>query len=181
MKKITLAILLACLTSSVYAQKYMTRTGQISFFSHTPLENIDAINNEVSAVMDGSTGAIVFQAPVKSFKFERALMEEHFNENYMESDKYPRSEFKGKISDPKSVNFGKDGSYKVTVTGTLTMHGVSKEISTGGTIIVKGKEATAQARFKIVPGDYNIRIPSVVKDKIDKEITISVNSIFQQQ
>ncbi len=181
MKKITIAAFLVCFSSALYAQKFMTRTGQISFFSHTPLENIDAINNEASAVLDGSTGAIIFQAAIKSFKFERALMEEHFNENYMESDKYPRADFNGKITNLSTVNFSKDGSYNVIVSGKLTMHGVTKDVSTPGTLTVKGKEVTAQSKFKIIPGDYNIKIPSLVKDKIAKEISVSVNSVFQQK
>ena len=181
MKKIMIAALLVCFTGTLHAQKYMTRTGRISFSSHTPLENIDAINNEVSAVLDGKTGAVVFQAPVKSFKFERALMEEHFNENYMESNKYPRADFNGKITDIAIANFTKDGSYKVTASGKLTMHGVTKDITVPVTLTVKGQEVTGQANFKITPGDYNIKIPSLVQDKIDKQISVKVNTVFQQK
>jgi polyisoprenoid-binding protein YceI len=181
MKKIMLAALLVCLTGSLYAQKYMTRTGQVSFFSHTKLENIDAINNEASAILDSKTGAIVLQASIKSFKFERALMEEHFNENYMESDKYPRADFSGTITNISTVNFAKDGSYNVSVHGKLTMHGVTKEVTVPAVIVIKAGAVTGQAKFKIVPGDYNVKIPSVVENKIDKEITISVNCVLQQK
>jgi len=181
MKKIIIAALLLCTTGTLYAQRYMTRTGQISFFSHTSLENIDAVNNEVSAIIDAKGGSVVFQAPVKSFKFERALMEEHFNENYMESDKYPRADFNGKITNLSEVNFAKDGTYKANVAGKMTMHGVTKDVTIPTTITVKGKEITGQAKFKIVPGDYNIKIPSLVESKIAKEISVSVNSVLQQK
>ena len=181
MKRIIVTAALFFVFGSLHAQKYMTRTGQVSFFSHTPLENIDAVNNEVAAILDSKTGALVMQVPVKSFKFERALMEEHFNENYMESDKYPRADFNGAVKDIAGVNFDKDGSYKVTVSGKLTMHGVTKEVSVPAVLLVKGKEVTGQAKFGIVPGDYNIKIPSLVENKIAKEISVTVNSIFQKK
>jgi polyisoprenoid-binding protein YceI len=181
MRKVIIAVMLMCVSNGLFAQKYLTRTGQVSFFSHTPLENIDAVNNEVAAILDSKTGAIIFQVPVKSFKFERALMEEHFNENYMESDKYPRADFNGTVKDISKVNFAKDGSYNVTVDGKMTMHGVTKEVTMPGTLVVKGKEVTGQAKFKIIPGDYNVKIPSLVENKIAKEISVSVNSVFQQK
>ncbi|OJW77795.1 MAG: hypothetical protein BGO69_02190 [Bacteroidetes bacterium 46-16] len=181
MKKVVIAVILVCSVAAAHAQKYMTRTGQVSFFSHTPLENIDAINNEVAAILDSKTGALILQVPVKSFKFERALMEEHFNENYMESDKYPRADFNGTVADVSAVNFAKDGAYKVTVKGKMTMHGVTKEVAVPAVLTVKGKEVTGQAKFSIIPGDYNIKIPSLVENKIAKEISVSVNSVFQQK
>src|ERR1043165_7970394 len=122
------------ISSSASAEKYMTRTGKITFFSATPLENIEAFNNEVAAVADASNGELVFQAPIKSFKFEKSMMQDHFNENYMESDKYPKADFKGRISNVGSVNFSKDGTYNVTANGKLTMHGVTRDITAPGTI-----------------------------------------------
>src|SRR5690606_29851446 len=104
--------------------KYLTRSGKVTFFSSTPLEAIEAFNNEAASVMDAKTGDIVFQVPIRSFKFENALMQEHFNENYLESSKYPKAEFKGKITDINKVNFSKDGTYNVTSKGNLTIHGV---------------------------------------------------------
>ncbi|MBS1585636.1 MAG: YceI family protein [Bacteroidetes bacterium] len=181
MKKAIVAALLVCTAGVAQAQKYMTRTGQVSFFSHTPLENIDAVNNEVSAVIDSKTGNVVFQVPVKSFKFVRALMEEHFNENYMESDKYPRADFSGKITSLSAVNFSANGNYNVTVAGKLTMHGVTKDVSMPAVIAVKGKDIAGQAKFAVIPGDYNIKIPSLVESKIAKQITITVNTMLQQK
>ena len=164
-----------------YARRYMTRTGKVSFYSGTPMENIEGVNNQTASVLDSKSGDVIFQVPVKSFKFDRALLEEHFNENYMESDKYPKSDFKGKIADIGNVNFSKDGSYKVNATGKLTMHGVTKDVSVPGTITVKGKAVVLNASFKVVPGDYGIKIPSLVKEKIAREIEVTVNSDLNQQ
>jgi polyisoprenoid-binding protein YceI len=174
-----MAIVLAVCVSPAFAQKFMTRIGRITFFSATPLENIEAFNNEAAAVLDGGTGDVAFQVPIKSFKFEKELMQEHFNENYMESDKYPKSEFKGKIAAPSAVNYAKDGTYNVKVSGKLTIHGVTKEVAVPGTILVKDGAVTLNAKFMVKPADYGIRIPSVVKGKIADQIAVTVNSMLK--
>lgn len=177
MKKITAAALAFCFCSGmVHAQKWMTRTGKVSFFSSTPVENIEAFNNEAAAVIDAKTGDVVFIVPVKSFKFEKALMQEHFNENYMESDKYPKAEYKGKISNPAAVNFSKDGSYNVKTSGKLMMHGVTKDVSAPGTVTVKSGVATVKTKFFVAPADYGIKIPSVASSKIAGKIEVTVNT-----
>ena len=152
----------------------MTKNGYIGFFSHTPMEDIKGDNNQVAGVLDISTGEMVFQALIKSFHFDRALMEEHFNENYMESDKIPKSSFKGKITNLSSVNFSKNGTYDVTVEGDLTIHDVTNKISTKGTIEVVSGGINANSKFNIVPEDYKINIPGVVRDKIDKTLEVTV-------
>lgn len=179
MKKIMMAVALAACVSPAFAQKYMTRTGKITFFSATPLENIEAFNNESAAVVDGTTGDVAFQVPIKSFKFEKELMQEHFNENYMESDKYPKAEFKGKLAAPASVNYSKDGTYNVKVSGKLTIHGVTKDVAVPGTIVIKDGTATLNTKFMVKPGDYGIKIPAVVKGKIAEQIAVTVNSVLK--
>lgn len=184
MKKIVLAIaLLGIGTSAAWAQPYMTRTAKISFNATAPKspEKIEAINNEVAAIADSKTGSIVFSAPIKSFKFERELMQQHFNENYMESDKYPKADFKGKIDNLSAVDFSKDGTYNVTVTGMLSMHGVAKEVKTPGTITVKGKEVTAKANIKLKLSDYKINIPSIASDKLSNDAAIKIDAIMNQK
>lgn len=177
MKKIAAVCLLTiAFSSSTYAQKYMTRTGKVTFYSATPLEKIEAVNNESASILDSKTGDVIFQLPVKSFKFDRELMQEHFNENYMESDKFPKSEFKGKIKNISEVNFAKDAVYNVTTAGKLTMHGVTKDINVSGTVTVKGGSVKLNSKFNIKPGDYGIKIPSLVAEKIAKEIEITVSS-----
>jgi polyisoprenoid-binding protein YceI len=181
MKKSIIVIALLMLGHAAFAQKYMTRTGKVSFFSATSVENIEAFNNEAASVLDSKTGDLAFQVPIKSFKFEKALMQEHFNENYMESDKYPKAEYKGKVTDISKVNFAKDGTYNVSTSGKMTMHGVTKDVTIPGTITVKGGDATLNSKFKVKVADYGIKIPSMVVTKVAKEIEVTVNSILKRQ
>jgi hypothetical protein len=168
-------LLASCYTSN--AQKYMTKNGFIGFYSVTPMEEIKADNNQVAGVLDTGTGEMVFQVLIKSFRFERALMEEHFNENYLESEKFPKSILKGKISNLSAVDFSKNGTYDVIVEGDLTIHNVTNKVSIKGTIEVKTGGINANSKFNIVPEDYNISIPGVVREKINKnlEVTVSMN------
>lgn len=159
---------------AISQKRYFTRTGTISFNAGTALEDIDAFNNAASSVLDVNTGQIEFAVLIKGFEFKRALMQDHFNENYMESDKYPKSVFKGKVLDLDKVNFGKDGSYPVKIKGTLDLHGVSREVETTGTLNVKGETIEASAAFPVLLADYNIAIPGLVKDKISKTANVTV-------
>jgi hypothetical protein len=175
MKHIVVLVILLAIGHSVSAQKYMTKNGYIGFYSKTPMEEIKADNNQVASVLDTGTGEMVFQVLIKSFHFERALMEEHFNENYIESEKYPKSTFKGKISNLSSVNFTKNGTYDVTVEGDLMIHNVTNKVSIKGTIEVLSGALNADAKFNIVPEDYKVEIPGVVRDKIDKNLQVTVS------
>ncbi|GAB3006196.1 hypothetical protein GCM10027051_01720 [Niabella terrae] len=156
------------------AQKYFTKNGTISFEAGTALEDIVATNKTAASVLDAATGQIEFAALIKGFEFRRALMQEHFNENYMESSKYPRASFKGKIINIRSVSFQKPGSYPVTIKGTLEIHGVKKEMQTEGSIKVSGATVEARARFVVTISDYKISIPGVVRDKISTTATVDV-------
>jgi len=176
MKKTLLLPGLLLAVTTAYSQKYMTRTANVTFFSATSIENIEAVNNEAACIADMKTGQVVMQVPVSSFKFEKALMQEHFNENYMESDKYPKATFKGQIKDISSIQMTRDGSYKVSVEGDLAMHGVTRHVTVPGTITVKKGTVVATGTFKIKPEDYKIEIPAVVSSKIAKEIEITVNA-----
>lgn len=167
--------------TAAFAQKYTTSTGKVTFFSSTPVENIEAVNNEAAAALDSKTGNVVFQVPVKSFKFEKQLMKDHFNENYMESDKYPRADYKGKINDLSKVNFAKDGTYNVGTSGKLTIHGVTKDVNIPGTVTVKGSTVTINSKFNVATADYKISVPKVVEGKIAKSIEVTVNSILEQK
>lgn len=174
MKRITLLAIGILLVLPLGAQKYMTRNGYIGFFSHTPLEDIKADNNQVASVLDITTGDIVFQVLIKSFDFEKALMEEHFNENYLESEKFPKSTFTGKILNLSDVDFSKNGTYDVTVEGDLTIHGVTNKVSAKGTIEVKSDGIYANSKFNIVPEDYKIEIPGLVRNNIARSLEITV-------
>ncbi len=172
MKKIFLFLVIFSISISAFSQIYMTRTGRISFFSATSKETINAVNNQVYAVIDAGKKNIAFTLLMKGFQFEKELMQEHFNENYAESDKYPKASFSGSYSG--DVNTAKDGVYNVTTKGNVTIHGVTKEVEAPATIEVKNNTLTGKTQFKVKPEDYNISIPSLVREKIAKEITIDV-------
>jgi polyisoprenoid-binding protein YceI len=174
MKRILVFFLFLTLAFSANAQKYMTKSGYLGLYSHTPMEDIKGDNNQVASVLDITTGDIVFQALVKSFHFEKALMEEHFNENYMESEKFPKASFKGKITNLSSVNFSKPGTYDVNVVGDLTIHSITNKINVKGTIEVAPGGISANSKFPIVPEDYKISIPGVVREKIAKNLDVTV-------
>lgn len=169
------SILLLALVRPVagYSQLYVTRTGFIGFYSKTPLEDIKAENNQVYAIIDGGKKNIAFTLLLKGFIFQKELMQEHFNENYAESDKYPKANFTGAYTG--EVPLDKDGIYKVMVKGNLNLHNVSKAIEVPATIEVKNGHLVGQSDFKLKPEDFNISIPSLVRDKIDKEISVKVN------
>ena len=158
---------------------YMTRSGQISFFSKTPMENIEAVNNEVTSMIDTGKGDLVFAVLIKSFHFDRALMEEHFNENYMESSKIPKATFQGKINNLSEIHFTKEGSYEASITGDLTIHGIKKPHNGSGTITVSKGKISGISNFTVKVDDYKIQIPSLVKDKIAPTIEIRVNCIYE--
>lgn len=173
---IVLILMFVALSANVQAQsKYFTRNGNISFFSDGSSEKIEAFNHKVTCVIDVATGQLEFGVLMQAFEFEKALMQEHFNENYVESEQFPKATFKGIINENTFVKYTVDGSYKVTVSGKLILHGVTKDVTTKGTIVVKGGKISALAEFKILLSDYKIEIPSLVKDKVAKEVRILVD------
>ena len=178
---ILLVIMGCCSYCSSYAQLYFTKNSRISFFSKTSLENISADNNQVISVFNVQTGLLQFSLLNRAFYFPKAKMQDDFNENYMESDKYPKSTFKGIVTDIGTINFSADGNYKMHVKGDLTIHGVTKNITTTGTLIIKNGNISATASFKILLTDYQIKIPTIVTDKIAKEIEVTVNCIYEKK
>ena len=181
MKKTILALTALCLSAmAVHAQKYFTKEGTITFFSSTPIEDIKAENSKVTAVLDAASGKVEFAALMKSFEFEKALMEEHFNENYVESGKYPKATFKGEIQDWSKIKSDLSKAKEVTVKGTMTLHGVSKEIEVKGTLQLVNGEYVINAKFVMKPDDYEIKIPNAVKDNIAKEIEVTVDATLKE-
>jgi hypothetical protein len=176
MKKIAILILTFAALSNASAQQFMTRTGKVTFFSKTPVENIEAINNETACSFNPGSGDLRFIVPIKSFKFEKALMQEHFNENYLESDKFPKAEFNGKIANPETINLSKDGVYPANAVGKLTIHGVTRTVTIPGTITIKDGKPVADATFNVRCYDYEVKIPSVVSSKIAEEIKVTVSA-----
>jgi hypothetical protein len=155
--------------------KFITKTGKIHFYSTAALEDINATNKSVIGVLDSQTGDLQFAALIKGFDFKKALMQEHFNKNFMESDKYPKAEFKGTISNNSAVNYTADGSYSVSVKGKLTIHGVTKDVEIPGKIVVKNGKVSTTTTFNVAVADYNITIPKIYQDNIAKIIKVAVD------
>ncbi len=177
--KITLVAAFVFSAFSSTAQKvYATKTGQTVFNASSPVEKIAAINNQTDSKFVGENGQVIFAVLVKGFKFENQLMEDHFNENYMESTKIPKADFKGFITNIKEVNLAKDGSYPVKLEGNLTVHGVTNKVSTTGTMKVAGGVPEMEGDFKIKLKDYNVS-GLYIGEKIAPEVTITVKCKYQ--
>lgn len=177
MNKILLILLIS---TQIQAQIFLGNSGNISFFSETPIENITAVNDNVSAVFDASNNDLVFQLNISDFIFPNALMQEHFNENYMMSTKYPKATFNGTIDNISGVNFEKAGTYTSPITGKLTIKDVTKTVTTTATFKVSSV-VNGKAVFKLNPEDYNIKIPNVVSKKISREIKITVDVDYKHK
>jgi polyisoprenoid-binding protein YceI len=157
------------------AQKFMTKNGNISFFSTMPMENIEAHNKQVNSAIDSKTGDFVVKVLIKSFEFEKALMQEHFNENYMESDKFPNATLSAKIKNIAEIDFAKDGTYPADVEGKLTIHGVTKDVTEKGTITVKAGKVNAVSNINVKLADYGIEIPNTVVNNISETISVKID------
>ncbi len=176
MKRITIFIV-TVLSFSTYiqAQKYITKEGVIEIFSETSLFTIEAKNQKVASILNTETGDIVASTLVRSFKFKEALVEEHFNENYMESHKFPKSVFKGKITNFSNLDITKDATYKIDISGDLTMHGETLPITSTGNLTIKGGKISAKTEFFISLEKYKIQIEENYKDRIKDEIQLIVH------
>jgi hypothetical protein len=159
--------------------KFFTKTGQVSFYSVAPLEDIEAHHRSVTSILDTKAGTVQFMLLINGFEFEKALMQEDFNEDYMESPKYPKSEFKGQVLNNATINYAKDGEYPAKVKGTLSMHGETKEVEASGKIIVKEGKILVTAVFNILLSDYKIPISKLVKDKISNKVKITLDATLE--
>ncbi len=170
MKKIIVTIVCFVFSTVMFSQKMMTRSGEIKFDATVPgaMDPVIATNNTVSSILDKTTGDFVVQGLVKSFKFKSPLMEEHFNENYMESDKFPKTSFKGKV-----VGYdGKSGSYEVE--GDLTIHGVANKVKTKMTVTATDSKTAIVGAFVIKLIDYKLEVPAMAKKTLAETAKISI-------
>ena len=156
------------------AGKVTSRTGYVKIFSKTAMEDILAETNTAVAIFEPQTGHLRVRIVITTFVFPNHLMQEHFNENYVESDKFPKATFKGKVETGKDISLSTDHEQTLKVSGTLTIHGVSHEISIPATVTVKNGVISATATFKILLADYKIKIPAIASEHINNEISIVV-------
>ena len=177
MKKIFSFIIASALSTSMFAQIYMAKTCEISFFSASPLENIEAINKATKPLINTSTNDIQMKIVISAFVFEKPLMQEHFNENYMESEKFPDAIFKGKINE--KIDFTKDGENKVTVTGKLKIHGIEKDRTIDGVVTVKGTQIIIASKFNVHIADHGIKVPSLYVQNIAEDVEVKLNATLE--
>ncbi|MEX0981302.1 MAG: YceI family protein [Bacteroidales bacterium] len=174
-----ISIILGIFSTLVGQENYITRDGYIRFYSHTPIEDIKADNNHVGSIINPATGEIVFTLKMIDFNFEKKLMQRHFNDKFVESDKFPKSTFKGFITDNDKVDYSVAGTYPVVVEGELTIHGVTRTIRTSGIIEVISAGIKGMSGFIIRPADYDIKIPKIVRNKIAEEMEITVKMAYE--
>ncbi len=181
MKKIIIVCIAALTAITSFGQKVFTKTAEVYFDATSPSspEKIEGINRSGTCVIDTKNGNMQFVALMKGFAFERALMEEHFNENYVESHKYPKAEFKGDLKNIDKVDFTKDGTYTLKVKGVLSLHGESKELETEAKFIVQNGNIKASTAFSVQLSDFKISIPGLVADKLSKTAKVGINCSLQ--
>ena len=174
-RNIMTCLVATAITSSVMGQgKYLTNDGEISFFSHTIVEDIKAENSKVAAVVDAASGEVVIIVKMTEFRFVKKLMQEHFNENYVESEKFPKGTFTGSITNNAEVDYSTPGTYEVKVSGDMTIHGVKQSLTTDGSVEVTHSGITARTKFILHPADFKIKIPRIMRNNIAESIEITV-------
>jgi len=178
MKKLTITFAALLFLTVSYSQNfYKATSSKTHFFSEAPLENIEATNEKSQGLINTETNQIAIIIPIIDFKFEKPLMEEHFNENYMETSKFKTASFQGKIT--SEIDFTKDGEYPATAEGTLNIHGVKKERKLEGSISVKGKTFTLSSEFKVALEDHDIAVPKMVVENIAEVIDVNLTMTYE--
>ncbi len=176
MKKCLMGILFLLCAFPALTQIYTCRNADITFFSSAPIEDIKGESSNALSALNVDTKEMYFKVPIRSFNFHSSLMQEHFNEDYMESDKFPYAEFKGKIID--NIDLTKPGTYKVTVEGNLTIHNVSKPYTTEGSVDVKPEAITTHALFNIKPDGHGVKIPTLLTKNLAENVQVTVDAIY---
>ena len=179
MIKFLVAVMAIASSSVAQAQeRFYTKAGNISFFSKTDLENIDAHNRSVTCVLDTKTGNVQFSVLMKGFEFRKALMQEHFNEDYVESHKFPKAEFKGQVLNNDNIDYSKEGTEQVKVKGQLSIHGQTNEIEVDGTIGVRNGKISITSKFPVAISDYRIQVAAFAKNKVAKTVDVTVSCLL---
>lgn len=176
--KIVLILALSIMHLAVFGQKLICKKGEVSFFSETPMENISAVSKNAVAVIDEATNGVAVKITNTDFSFPNKLMQEHFNENYMESEKYPTATFSGKINE--TIDYSKAGNYNVTATGTMSMHGVKKPMTIKGVLKITDSGALLDTNFDLKLADFKIDIPTIVIAKIAETIAVKAHLEFSK-
>ena len=166
-------MLLICFTIPATAQTYKTTKGDASFFSSAPIEDIEAQSNKMVCKLNTANYSVAFGVSIRSFQFDSEKMREHFNENYMESGKYKLAKFIGQIQD--TIDYTVDGIHEITVLGNLTIHGVTKERTVKGTVVIKDGKVQLKSSFDVKVGDHKVKIPKLMFQKIAEEVKVTID------
>lgn len=170
--------LLLFFNTPAYSQKYTIEKSDVVFFSDAAIEDITAVNTKSAGLFNAGNSDIAFSIPISEFQFEKSLMQEHFNERYMDTEKYPKSTFQGKISGYDSL---KAGVQNVKASGKLSIHGVTRTIDVPGTIEKQGAKLNMKSKFVVRLMDHKIKIPQLMWQNIAEEVEVSVDFIFKPQ
>src|SRR5690606_21218728 len=167
-------LLLLANFSALAQSRFIDRQGSASFYSEAPVENIDAHSKEAMSIIDLKTGEMVASVAMKSFEFKKSLMQEHFNENYVESDKFPNASFKGIISNLNEIDFSKNGTYQLDIDGEISIHGVTKPLQCKAELTKTGETLNASTSFPIQVADFDIEIPKIVFYNIAEVVDVKI-------
>lgn len=177
MRKIYFLLIVVSLSHTAFTQSvFIADSGQVSFFSSAPLEDIKAVSNQVNSMINITNGEVAFMIPMRSFKFAKALMQEHFNEKFIESEKYPHASFKGRINE--KIDLTKKGVVSVTATGKLTIHGVERDVSEQGELEVLDATLILRTKFMAAVADYKIEIPQLLFNNIADTVEVKLSAIY---
>lgn len=176
MKIALLIFVLLIMSEQLVAQKYSVTSGEISFFSDAAIEDIKATNKKTQGLFNIANGDFAFVVPIRSFEFEKKLMQEHFNEKYLESEKYPKATFQGKVD---NFNSTLSGVQAVTARGKFTIHGVTKDVAISVTIEYKDNTMYVLSKFIIVLQDYDVEIPQLLWQNIAEQVEVNVSLLMK--
>lgn len=171
-----IVLLIAIAMPSLRAQKFTTEKSYVAFFSDAAIEDIKAENKKTSSIFNSSNGEIVFSIPIKDFQFAKSLMKQHFNEKYMETEKFPKATFQGSLS---GFDLTAEGEQKVTALGQLTIHGVAQEVTVPGILEVQGKKIIMKSVFIVKLVDYQIMIPQLLFQNIAEAVEITMEFTYK--
>jgi hypothetical protein len=176
--KLLLSILICFSLTEVRSQKYSVEESDIFFFSDAAIEDIKAENKKAAGIFNTANGDIVFSIPINEFQFAKSLMQEHFNEKYMESDKFPKATFSGKVS---GFDASASGVQQAKANGKLTIHGVSNDVEIPGTIEKKDDQLILKTKFLVKLADYKITIPQLLWQNIAEQVEVTCEFAFKPQ
>jgi hypothetical protein len=161
-----------------HAQSYSAKEIYIHFYSPAPIADIEAITNTATTLLNTDKKELEIELNVSTFKFKKALMQAHFNEKYIESNKYPKAEFKGKYKE--NINLEKDGVYTINLEGKFTLHGVERSKNIVCTILVKDRKITFETAFKVLSADHKIKAPDMIYRKVGQEVSVDAKGILEK-